>query len=255
MSLREATFPPPKGEGPRKAGEGVSATSPGGESARGRASLRGDRERRDLVTHQVMDESRLIRFVAAPDGSVAPDLARKLPGRGLWVAADRASLETAVKKNLFSRAAKAPLKPAADLADTVETLLTRRCLDQLGLARREGVLISGFEKSLAGLRSGKVAWIIEAADGSADGRGKLLSLAKHITPAPKVCGVFTANDLSLALGLENAIHAVLLEGGRADRWTMEVERLAGFRPLLPPEWGGEPAEAPNKVLDGRGSAP
>lgn len=97
-----------------------------------------DRERRDLVTHQVMDESRLIRFVAAPDGSVAPDLARKLPGRGLWVAADRASIQAAVKKNLFSRAAKAPLKPAADLADTVESLLVRRCLDQLGLARREG---------------------------------------------------------------------------------------------------------------------
>jgi len=214
-----------------------------------------DRERRDLVTHQVMDESRLIRFVAAPDGSVAPDLARKLPGRGLWVAADRASLEIAVKKNLFSRAAKAPMKPAADLADTVESLLFRRCLDQLGLARREGVLISGFEKALANVRSGKAAWIIEAADGSADGRGKLLSLAKHMTPPPKVCGVFTADDLGLALGLENAIHAVLLEGGRADRWTIEVERLAGFRPLLPPGWGGEPAEMPNKVLDGRGSAP
>jgi len=214
-----------------------------------------DRERRDLVTHEVMDESRLIRFVAAPDGSVAPDLARKLPGRGLWVAADRTSVETAVKRNLFSRAAKAPMKPAADLADMVESLLFRRCLDQLGLARREGVLISGFEKALANIRSGKAAWIIEAADGSADGRGKLLSLARHMTPPPKVCGVFTADDLGLALGLENAIHAVLLEGGRADRWTIEVERLAGFRPLLPPEWGGEPAEAPNKVLDGRGSAP
>ena len=214
-----------------------------------------DRERRDLVTHQVMDESRLIRFVAAPDGTVAPDLARKLPGRDPQAAADRASVEAAVKKNLFSRAAKAPLKPAADLPDMVESLLFRRCLDQLGLARREGVLISGFEKAAAAIRAGKAAWIVEAADGSADGRGKLLSLAKHQTPPPKVCGAFTANDLSLALGLENAIHAVLLEGGRADRWTIEVERLAGFRPLLPPEWDVERAEAPNKVLDGRGSAP
>ena len=214
-----------------------------------------DRERRDLVTHQVMDESRLIRFVAAPDGTVAPDLARKLPGRGLWVAADRVSIETAAKKNLFSRAAKTKLNPAADLATTVETLLFRRCLDQLGLARREGVLISGFEKSLANVRSGKTAWIIEAADGSADGRGKLLSRAKHITPRPKVCGAFTADDLSLALGLENAIHAVLLEGGRADRWTFEVERLAGFRPLTPPQWGDEAAEAPGGFRDGRGSTP
>ena len=193
-----------------------------------------DRERRDLVSHQVMDESRLIRFVAGPDGQVVPDLGRKLPGRGLWVAADRASIETAVKKNLFARSAKAPLKPAADLADMVEKLLFRRCLDQLGLARREGVLISGFEKSAAALRSGKAAWVIEASDGASDGRGKILALARHQTA--KVCGAFAADDLSLALGLENAIHAVLLAGGRADRWTLEVERLAGFRPLRPPHW-------------------
>ena len=193
-----------------------------------------DRERRDLVTHQAMDESRLIRFVAGPDGAVAPDLGRKLPGRGMWVEASRASIDAAVKKNLFSRSAKAQLKPSADLADTVETLLIRRCLDQLGLARREGVLISGFEKSAASIRSGKAAWLIEAADGSSDGRGKLVALARHQTT--KVCGAFSADDLSLALGLENAIHAVLLHGGRADRWTIEVERLAGFRSLRPAAW-------------------
>ena len=193
-----------------------------------------DRERRDLVTHQAMDESRLIRFVAGPDGAVAPDLGRKLPGRGMWVEASRASIDAAVKKNLFSRSAKTQLKPSADLADTVETLLFRRCLDQLGLARREGVLISGFEKSAASIRSGKAAWLIEAADGSSDGRGKLVALARHQTT--KVCGAFSADDLSLALGLENAIHAVLLHGGRADRWTIEVERLAGFRSLRPAAW-------------------
>lgn len=214
-----------------------------------------ERERRDLVTHQVMDESRLIRFVAAPDGTVAPDLARKLPGRGLWVAADRASVEAAVNKNLFARAAKAPLKPAGDLADRVESLLARRCLEQLGLARREGVLISGFEKAAAAIRAGRAAWLVEAADGSADGRGKLLGLAKHQPTPPKVCGAFTADDLSLALGLENAIHAVLLEGGRADRWTFEVERLAGFRPLTPPGWRGDTAGTPDGFQDGRGSAP
>ncbi|KAK0340647.1 hypothetical protein LTR94_029662, partial [Friedmanniomyces endolithicus] len=162
-----------------------------------------DMDRQDLASRQVLDESRLIRFVGGPDGAVAPDLGRKLPGRGLWVAADRASLEAAIKKNLFARAAKAPLKPAADLPDLVESLLVRRCLDQLGLARREGVLISGFEKCAAAIRSGRAAWLIEAADGSADGRGKLLALSRHASPAPEICGAFSADDLSLALGLEN----------------------------------------------------
>ena len=195
-----------------------------------------DRERQDLVSRQVLDESRLIRFVAGPDSAVYPDLARKLPGRGLWVAADRASIDQAVKKNMFARAAKAPLKPANDLSDMVEKLLIKRCLDQLGLARREGVLISGFEKSAAAIRSGKAAWMLEASDGSPDGRNKLIALARHVSPAPKICGAFTADELSLALGLENAIHAVLLKGGRASRWTEEVERLAGFRSLHPQDW-------------------
>lgn len=206
-----------------------------------------DRERRDLVSHEVMDESRLIRFVAGPDGQVVPDLGRKLPGRGLWVEASRASVEAAVKKNGFTRAAKTKLTAPADLADAIERLLARRCLDQLGLARREGVLISGFEKTAASLRAGKAAWVLEAADGSADGRGKILALARHQTA--KICGAFTADDLSLALGLENAIHAVLLAGGRADRWTIEVERLAGFRPLRPPHWDV------SSVEDGSAGAP
>jgi len=206
-----------------------------------------DRERRDLVSHEVMDESRLIRFVAGPDGQVVPDLGRKLSGRGLWVEASRASVEAAVKKNGFTRAAKTKLTAPADLADVVERLLARRCLDQLGLARREGVLISGFEKTAASLRAGKAAWVLEAADGSADGRGKILALARHQTA--KICGAFTADDLSLALGLENAIHAVLLAGGRADRWTIEVERLAGFRPLRPLHWDV------SRVEDGSAGAP
>lgn len=193
-----------------------------------------DRERRDLVTGQVMDEARLIRFVAGPDGAVAPDLGRKLPGRGLWVAADRASVAAAVKKNLFARSARAQLRPSSDLPDLVERLLVRRVLDQLGLARREGALVQGFEKSAAAIRSGSAAWVIEAHDGSADGRGKILNLARHQNA--RICGAFSIDDLSLALGLENVIHAVLLAGGRAERWTSEMDRLAGFRPLQPGDW-------------------
>jgi len=192
-----------------------------------------------------MEEARLIRFVAGPDGQVVPDLARKLPGRGMWVEATRAAVEQAAAKNLFSRSAKAKLKADGDLADLVERLLVRRCLDLLGLARREGVLISGFEKAAAAVRSGKAAWLIEASDGSQDGRSKLLALAAHQSPQPRVCGAFSAEELGLALGLENVIHSVLPAGRQAWRWTEEVQRLAGFRPLLPKSWRED-------VSDGRG---
>ncbi len=199
------------------------------------------RQRRDLVTGQVMPEERLVRFVPGPDGSVVPDVARKLPGRGLWVAADRASVQTAVRKGGFSRAAKAKLNAPADLADQVEALLKARLSQGLGLARRAGDLILGFEGCAAAIASGKAAWLIEAADGAEDGRRKLLQLARKAPePTPRLLGLFDSAELSLALGLGNVIHLVFLAGRGAKSWTVDVERLSGFRPLLPESWREEP---------------
>jgi predicted RNA-binding protein YlxR (DUF448 family) len=197
------------------------------------------RERRDLVSGAVMEEARLIRFVAAPDGTVTPDLGRKLPGRGMWVEASRASVEQAARKGGFSRSAKARLNASADLADQVESLLVRQCLDRLGLARRAGALTSGFEKVSSLVSSGKAVWLIEAADGSADGRRKILALARKSPRPPQVCGAFDADELSLALGLGHAIHTAFLAGRWADRWSEAVGRLAGFRPILPERWSEE----------------
>lgn len=198
------------------------------------------RERRDIVSGEVMAEAGLIRFVAAPDGTVAPDLARKLPGRGLWVAADRASVEAAARKGLFSRAAKARLIATPSLADQVEQLLKRRLLSGLGLARRAGDLTSGFEKVSAAISAGRAAWLIEASDGAADGRRKLRALSRRQARPPGVVGVFSAAELGLALGLENVIHTAFLAGRAADRWTQDVHRLSGFCPLFPESWREEP---------------
>jgi predicted RNA-binding protein YlxR (DUF448 family) len=197
------------------------------------------RQRRDLVSGAVMDEARLIRFVAAPDGTVTPDLGRKLPGRGMWVEATRAAVDQAARKGGFSRSAKAKLNAPHDLADQVETLLARQCLDRLGLARRAGALTSGFEKVSALVSSGRAAWLIEASDGSADGRRKLLALARHAPKPPKVCGAFDADELSLALGLGHAIHTAFSAGRWAERWSEALGRLAGFRPILPERWSEE----------------
>jgi len=202
------------------------------------------RERRDIVSGEVRDEAALIRFVVGPEGRVTPDLARKLPGRGLWVAADRASVETAARKGLFARAAKAKIAADADLADQVAALLRTRVLSGLGLAKRAGELISGFEKVSEAIRAGKAAWLIEASDGAADGRRKILGLARKQSRPPGLLGVFSAEELGLALGAENVIHTAFLAGRAVERWAQDVHRLAGFCPLLPESWREEPkAEA------------
>jgi len=210
------------------------------ETSAAEPDTKNDRERRDIVSGEVMDEARLIRFVAGPDGTVVPDLARKLPGRGLWVCAERASVETAARKGLFSRAAKAKLTAAPDLADQVESLLKRRLLSALGLARRGGDLTSGFEKVSAAISAGRTAWLIEASDGAADGRRKLRAVVRKQSRPPGLIGVFSSTELGLALGLENVIHTAFLAGRAADRWAQDVCRLSGFCPLLPESWREEP---------------
>ncbi len=199
-----------------------------------------DRTRRCIVTAQVLPEDRLVRFAAGPDGAVTPDLGRKLPGRGLWVEAQRGVVEQAVRKGAFSRAAKAPLKASPDLADQVENLLKTRILQALGLARRAGELTWGFDRVSDAIAAGRAAWMVEAADGSPDGRRKLLQIAGRQALPPRLLGVFSSAELGLALGLDNVIHLVFLAGRGAKRWTSDVERLSGFRPLLPESWREEP---------------
>src|SRR5258706_12275693 len=199
-----------------------------------------NRERRDIVSGEVRAETGLIRFVAGPDGVATPDLARKLPGRGLWVGADRASVEQAAKKGLLARAAKAKVSAPSDLADQVETLLRRRLLSGLGLARRAGELTSGFEKVAAAIEGGRAAWLIEASDGAADGRRKLWGKTRKRSPPTPVFGLFSAAELGVALGGENVIHTAFLAGRAADRWAEDALRLAGFCPLLPASWREEP---------------
>jgi ribosomal protein L7Ae-like RNA K-turn-binding protein len=116
----------------------------------------------------------------------------------------------------------------------------RRVLAGLGLARRAGDLTLGFESALAAVRAGKAAWIVEAADGAADGRRKLWAQTRKQPRPPAVFGVFSAEELGLALGLENVIHTAFLAGRAADRWAQDAHRLAGFSPLLPESWREEP---------------
>ncbi len=192
--------------------------------------------RRDIASGESIDSARLIRFVVSPDGDLVPDLTAKLPGRGMWVESTRPALEIAVKRNIFSKAARRQVKAGAGLVGLVHDLLRRRCLELLGLARREGAMVLGFEKVLAAASSGKAAWLIEASDGAEDGRNRILKAAARHNPAPKLCGGFDNAELSLALGAENAIHAALVHGRRAQRWSAEMHRLSGFEPLAPDAW-------------------
>ena len=188
------------------------------------------RERRCIVTGEIMPDSRLIRFVAAPDGQVVPDVAAKLPGRGLWVTASRAAITQAVEKKLFSRAAKANVTADATLADRTEQALVSRMLGDLGLARRSGALVLGFDnvlRALEGPRPPKV--LIEAFDGSADGKRKLYAAAHRLELECAVIESLTSAELGLALGRENVIHAAVQPGGLAERLTLDAQRLNGLR--------------------------
>ena len=188
-------------------------------------------DRKCIVSGKVRAKAELIRFAISPDGKVVPDLAENLPGRGLWLTARRDVLTEAVARGRFSRAAKAKVTADASLVDDVAAQLAQRCLDILGLARRAGQLVAGFEKVRGVLGGAQAAVLIAAFDGAADGREKLSRLAGEI---PLVV-LFSVEELSLALGRENVVHAALTSGGLADRFYLETNRLTGFRESVRPK--------------------
>jgi len=186
------------------------------------------RERSCIVTRAVLPEGKLVRFVVDPHGQVVPDVAAKLPGRGMWVFADRATLEQAVSKGHFSRAARAPVAATYDIINRVEKLLVERMCGDLGLARRAGQLILGFDnvaRALGGTNPPEV--LVEAGAGADDGRRKLLGMAKTATVTVIDC--LTRAEMSLALGRENVVHAALKSGRLSARLAVDAGRLGGFR--------------------------
>jgi hypothetical protein len=208
--------------------------APDAREARGQDSSKGSRadarERRDIVSGEVLPEHRLLRFVAGPDGVVVPDVAAKLPGRGLWVEASKTAIAKAVEKKLFSRAAKAQVTATADLVERAEKALVTRMLGDLGIARRSGALVLGFDNVLRGLEGPKPPKVlIEALDGAADGKRKLYAAAHRMELDCVVIESLTSAELGLALGRENVIHAAVQPGGLAERLILDAERLSGFR--------------------------
>ncbi len=181
--------------------------------------------RRCIVTRESRATDRMIRFVVAADGTVVPDIAGKLPGRGLWLSARRDILDQACTGRVFARAARTPVRQADDLTDRVEGLLKRRCLDLIGLARRAGDAVAGYEKVQALLRGGRAGLLLGAADGAAGGRAKLRALARQLP----VVDIFTGAELGAIFGRDGTVHAALAKGALANRLIVETERLAGMR--------------------------
>ena len=166
-------------------------------------------ERKCLATGEVQPKYRLIRFVVGPEGQVFADVMGKLPGRGMWVSADRDALELAVKKELFSRSAKQPVKIPENLVDEVEKQLARRVVDLISMQRKAGKAVAGYEKVKSWLQTEE---------------------SKLSTPHyGHYIGCLMADELGLAFGRQTVIHGALASGGLTLRVVEEAHRLNGVR--------------------------
>jgi uncharacterized protein len=167
----------------------------------------------------------MIRFVIGPDRAVVPDLAERLPGRGIWLSAARDVVQTARLRGAFAKAARGPVTVPPDLLEMLQAALIRRIGELLGLARRAGQAVAGFEKAREWLRDGRAGVVVQAADGSDDERERFLSAARG---TPAVHAPLTAAALGAVFGRERAVHVVVAPGTLADRIDQACARLAGL---------------------------
>ena len=178
-------------------------------------------ERRCIVRGESGPTDLLIRFAIAPDGTVVPDLAEKLPGRGVWVSADAAIIAEAIQKKLFARAAKQPITVPADLLAQTTTLMRQRVLDLFGLAKKAGKLAVGTDAVQQGMKSGQVLTILAAADASTAG---LDDMAQRYDGALLQLP-FSAAELGAALGRDNTVYLGLSDNRQGNTLQRDCKRL------------------------------
>nr|WP_280948832.1 RNA-binding protein [Methyloligella halotolerans] len=186
--------------------------------------------RRCALTRQALEKHELIRFVASPDGEIVPDLKEKLPGRGVWITADHASVAEAAKRNAFARGLKTSVKVPPGLADRLGQMLNEAAISALGLANKAGEVTCGFAKVEEAIRRERVLALVHALDAAEDGCKKLD--AKFRARAgedalPPIRG-FTSEQLSLVLGRTNVIHAALARGGAAKNFIEAANRAMRY---------------------------
>jgi predicted RNA-binding protein YlxR (DUF448 family) len=181
-----------------------------------------------IVTRVVKDEQELVRFVRSPDGEVVPDLHRKLPGRGVWVSLERAKVVEAQKRNLFARGFGAQSNSSSELADRVGRLLRQQAVASLSLARKAGQALASSAKVDEALRKGPVAVLLHVASAAEDGMRKLDRLAQ---PETLVFKHFRGDELDLAFGRANVVHAAVAQGGLGDTLITHIRRIAAYEGL------------------------
>ncbi len=203
--------------------------------------------RRCIVTRRSLPRDRLVRFVVAPDGTVVPDLAERLPGRGVWVTAGRPEISRAAATGGFARAVRARATAPSDLADRVEAGLLERVIMTIGLCRRAGLAMDGHAKAAAAITAGKVALRLEAPDGSAGPRRAL----DRLDPAIPVIAVLSGSELARAFERDRLVHVAVTHGsagsgGLVARLCHEAGRLAAFRGIPDAAQPGEHTETGTK---------
>ena len=188
-------------------------------------------ERTCIVTRAKLAPEAMIRFVVGPDGAVVPDIRRRLPGRGVWVAASAELVTKAAKKGAFSRGFKAKVHAEASLAADIDALLERDALGSLAMANKAGVVTTGFAKVESALGEGQVSALIHASEAADDGCRKLDAAARRRSGAapPPSIKLFSGDQLDLALGRVNVIHAALAAGPAGKAFLGRCRRLTAYR--------------------------
>jgi len=182
-------------------------------------------ERRCIVSGETAPKHGLLRFVVGPDDVIVPDLGERLPGRGIWVSADKDALNTACAKKLFARSAKAQVSVPEDLPARVEALLVKRCQDVIRLARRSDRLVFGYDRVLEVLEANGAGLVAVAID-AGGARHDVIYTARK---TPIVSGL-TGGEMGEAAGKGVVSFLTIQRGGLAESLKRECERLTGFRP-------------------------
>ncbi|HEY7300360.1 MAG TPA: RNA-binding protein [Xanthobacteraceae bacterium] len=173
----------------------------------------------------------MIRFVLGPDGSVVPDLRRRLPGRGIWITGTRQALRAAVARKIFARSFKREVRVPPDLIDCVERLMEQAALDALSIAHKAAKVITGAARVEAAIAREPLLAILHAREAAADAARHLREAFRRRWPGRDVAVVeaFASSRLDLALGRPNVVHAALLAGPESETFLARAARLDRFR--------------------------
>ena len=177
-----------------------------------------------FLNSSYINKDDFIKISLSPDNKLIPDLSDKLPGKSVWLPADKALIVDILRKEDLKTYFGVSKIFSSDLVSLIETVLRKRILSSISMTKKTGALAIGLDAIKTQLIQKRHCLII-VAKGAKSLAGKSFFVSKNISVFESL---LEQRDLEKSTGKINVKYVGIFSKNFKKTIQVDLNKLKGF---------------------------